>query len=123
MNIGYSSRLAYDEDVYPDKLRESNDTFNYVLNKDKIYNCDRCLSTLGPRSGYMGHGNSTVRDTGYADAQDLTDFESLLSNRNVKASRTRRGNVNPVDLSKIKLHDSKICGNTLMTPFDGIPFN
>ena len=113
MNIGYSSRLVYDQDYYPDRLRESTDTFNYQVNPDKIYSPDRCLSVLGPRSTYQGHGDSTVREVGIAASQDLTDFESILSNRNVKASRTRRGNVNMVDLSKFPLHDAKICGNML----------
>ena len=43
MNIGYSSRLVYDQDYYPDRLRESTDTFNYQVNPDKIYSPDRSI--------------------------------------------------------------------------------
>lgn len=113
MNIGHSSRLSYDTDAYPDRLTENNDVFNYVMNKDKIYNGERCLSTFGPRSGHMGHGVSTSRDVGYAPAQDLIDFDSIASNRNVAFSRTKRGGVNPVDLTKLNLYHSNICGNKL----------
>ena len=38
MNIGHSSRLPYDDCVYPDKLRESTSPLNYKLSTDQIYN-------------------------------------------------------------------------------------
>lgn len=113
MNIGHSSRLPYDDCAYPDRLKESTDPLNYKLSKDQIYNCDRCLSTLGPRSSYMGHGVSRAIDTKYAESQDLVDLESTLSNRDVKTSKCKRGKVNHADLSKYRLHDAKLCGNKL----------
>ena len=102
MNIGHSSRLPYDDCAYPDKLLESTSPLNYRINTDQIYNCNKCLSTFGPRSGYMGHGVSTAVDTKYAEAQDLIDLDSIMSNRNVRTSKCKKGKVNPVDLQKYK---------------------
>ena len=114
MNIGYSSRLPYDEGTYADKISESTYSINYRINSDLIYNEKRCRSKFGPRSGYMGHGVSVPRDLGYAEANDLIDVDSIFSNRNTKTTKSKRGNVNlenPIDL--YKLYDSKTCDNTL----------
>lgn len=113
MNIGYSSRLPYDDCAYPDKLKESTDPLKYVLSTDKIYNCNRCLSTLGPRSSHMGHGVSTYRDTTYAEAQDLVDIDSIFSNRNVKTSKCKKGHINPINPTKFREYHTRICNNTL----------
>lgn len=113
MNIGHFSRLPYDNCAYPDRLKESTDPLNYVLSVDQIYNCDRCLSTFGPRSGYLGHGVSTIGDIRYAEAQDMVDLESVLSNRNVKYSDCKNGKVNPINPLKFKTHNSKICSSKL----------
>ena len=71
------------------------------------------MSTLGPRSSHMGHGVSTVKDIKYAEAQDLVDLDSVLSNRNVKTSKCKRGKVNHADLSQYELRNARLCGNTL----------
>lgn len=114
MNIGHSSRLSYDKSTYPEKLEESVSPLSYRINTNQIYNNDRCLSIYGPRSNYMGHGVSTFTDIGRAEAQSLTDMDSIMSNRNVKATRSRRGNVNPVDPLQFKLHNAKLCNNGLI---------
>jgi hypothetical protein len=113
MNIGRSTRLSYDRDAYPDRLHESVSPLSYRINADQIYNKNRCFSALGPRNSYMGHGVSTFRDIGPAEAQDLTDLDSILTNRNVKTTKARRGHVNPVNPLKFKLHNAKQCDNSL----------
>ncbi len=116
MNIGYSSRLSYDnDDTYETKLQESTDPINYRINSNQIYNERRCRQQYGPRSGYMGHGvSTTVSDLGYAESQDLIDVDSVFSNRNVKASKNRRANLNPVNpVNDYKLYDSKVCSYDL----------
>jgi hypothetical protein len=116
MNIGHSSRLSYDDCAYPDRLKESTDPLNYKLSTDQIYNNERCLPTTDLGSRYMGHGVSLARDTKYAkytESQDLVDLESVLSNRDVKTSKCRRGKVNHADLSKYKLYNARLCGNKL----------
>lgn len=115
MNIGYSSRLPYDnDDTYSDKLQESTSPVNYRINSDQIYNGQRCRSKFGPRSGYMGHGVSVPRDLGYAEAQDLIEVDSVFSNRNVRASKAKKGRVNPINpVESYTLYDSKVCDNTL----------
>lgn len=113
MNIGHSSRLPYDKCAYPDKLKESTDPLSYRLNTNQMYNCDRCLSSFGTRSGYMGHGVSTYRDIGYAEAQDLVDLDSIFSNRNVQTSKCKKGKINPINPLEFKLHNSKLCSRKL----------
>lgn len=118
MNIGYSSRLPYDDGTYTDKLSESTYSLNYRINSNQIYNEQRCRSRFGPRSGYMGHGVSVTRDLGYAEANDLIDVDSIFSNRNTKSNKSKKGKVNlenPIDL--YKLYDSKTCTNDLDTQY------
>lgn len=114
MNIGYSSRLPYDDDTYVDKVTESTYSVNYRINSNQVHNEQRCRSRFGPRSGYMGHGVSVPRDLGYAEANDLIEVDSIFSNRNTKATKSKKGRVNlenPVE--SYKLYDSKTCGNEL----------
>lgn len=114
MNIGQSSRLPYDDDVYADKLSESTYPINYRINSNQTYNNNRCRSTNGPRSGYMGHGVSVPKDLGYAESQDLVDLDSVFSNRNVPASKSKKGQVNPINpVDTYKLYHSKNCSTDL----------
>lgn len=115
MNIGHSSRQQYDPCAYPDKLSEIVGHGNYRLSPDQMYNCDNCLSTLGPRSSNNGRGNdvSRVLSTGYAPSQDLIDVDSIMSNRNVKHSRCKSGKVNPIDINKYDLINNNMCNNFL----------
>jgi len=120
MNIGRSTRLSYDRDAYPDKLHESVSPLSYRINTNQIYNKDRCFAPLGPRSGFMGHGVSTFRDIGCAEAQDLADLDSIMSNRNVKTTKARRGHVNPVNPLKFNLHNARQCDNSLRTEYTAL---
>ena len=117
MNIGYSTRLPYDECAYKDKLKESTGPIEYRLLPDQMYNCNSCLyaSGTGPRAANNGRGYDVSRSikTKYAASQDLVDVESILSNRNVKLSKCKTGKVNPVDVMKFKLMDEPICNNHL----------
>lgn len=113
MNIGHSSRLLYDDDVYEDKIRESTSPMSYRLNSDRIQNCNPCLSTLGPRSGYNGYGVSTTGIKTPATAQDFVELETVLSNRNLRHSKARSGRVNPIDVTKYQLEHAPICNNKL----------
>jgi hypothetical protein len=115
LNIGNFSRLSYDECAYPDKLKESVSPAQYRLSPDQMYNCNSCLSDFGPRSSNNGRGNDVSRngETGYAASQDLVDVDSILSNRNVKQSKCKTGHVNPIDVTKYKLNNVKLCSNYL----------
>jgi len=115
VNIGHSSRLPYDECAYPDKLAESVGPMEYRLNPNRIYNCNACLSTLGPRSGYMGYGDSLVVPNEPAVAQNgkMVDVESILSNRNVPLSRCRKDQINPIDVTKFPVQHARVCGDYL----------
>ncbi len=116
MNIGHSSRTKYDDCYYDDHLEESTSPLLYRLNTNQISNCNACLSTLGPRSGFNGYGTSTIQvDNKYAPAQDLVDVESILSNRNTQTTRCRGSEVNSIDVTKFGLTHARIC-NDFMDP-------
>jgi hypothetical protein len=99
MNVGYSSKMCYDDDFYADRIQESTYGLNYRINKNLIYNDNRCRSDFGPRTSYFGNGVSVpvTNNSGIAEAQNLTHVENILTNRNFKTSRSKKGGVNPVN--------------------------
>ena len=113
VNFGHSSRSSYDEQAYKDKLSESVGPANYRLDKNNMYNCEQCLSVLGPRTKVMGNSVSTTVGFPPATAQHLTDVSSILSNRNMKLSKTKDGEVNNIDVTKYKLEHMRTCNNFL----------
>jgi len=110
MNIGHSDRLSYDSQAYADKLNESVSPGTYRLDINHQYNCNGCLSTLGPRGS---DGVSTLYSHTETPSQKLVDFESIMSNRNVKASKEKSGKVNPIGLKDFKLKHHDVCNNYL----------
>ena len=110
MNIGHSSNLIYDKCAYDDYLSESVLPGNYRLSPYSVHNCDGCLSTFGPRGS---NGVSTSTDHVIAPKQKLTDIESILTNRNVPTSKCKDGKLNKVNVTKLDLKHSKLCGKTL----------
>jgi hypothetical protein len=115
VNIGYSSRLPYDDCAYEDRLFESTGPLKYRLNTDQNFNCNACLPTFGPRSSVMGFGVSlpVKNHPGLSQDKSIIDIESLLSNRNVSKSRCRRNELNPIDVTKFKLINPIICNDFL----------
>lgn len=111
MNIGHSSSLIYDKCAYDDRLAESTAPLAYRLNPASIAHCDACLSTLGPRGAT--YGASTLVGHRTAPSQDLVDLESVLTNRNVRASRCKDGKVNDIDVTKFRLQHARACNNFL----------
>lgn len=113
VNFGHSSRLGYDDCAYPDKLMESTGPLAYRLDTNYNHNCDGCLSTFGPRSGFMGNGVSTTTGHVPATAQYVTDVESILKNLNVKSSKCKTGKFNDIDVTKLGLKHNPICNKFL----------
>lgn len=114
MNIGHSSRTLYDECAYQDRLEESTDPLLYRLDPNQISNCNECLSTLGPRSGApRGTGVSTVNGSRVATSQSLVDVESILSNRNLPQNKCKIGEVNPIDVTKFRSNNLRVCNDFL----------
>jgi hypothetical protein len=114
MNIGYSSRLTYDDCYYNDHLEESVAPLQYRLSANNIANCNACLSTLGPRSGYNGYGVSHLASSqNLAPAQALVEVDSLLTNRNVPLSKCRTARVNNIDVNDFNLTNPRICDEFL----------
>ena len=44
MNIGYSSKLPYDECAYRTRTQTSTDPMIYKLDTNQIWNCKQCFS-------------------------------------------------------------------------------
>lgn len=115
LNIGHSSRLGYDKCSYEDYLAESTAPLLYQMNPVQNNNCNACLSVFGPRpkNGSDSFGVSTTVGQITAPAQELTDIESILSNRNVIASKCKDGRVNDIDINQFNLQHARICNDFL----------
>jgi hypothetical protein len=115
LNYGHSSRLGYDKCAITDSISESVSPLLYKMNPNAISNCNSCLSVFGPRSssGAQSAGVSTFDGVGVAPSQDLVDVESILSNRNVIASKCKDGKVNDIDITKFQLQHARVCNDFL----------
>jgi hypothetical protein len=122
--MGYSSRTKYDNCYYPDRLQESTDPVSYMLNKNYIHNCNRCLNYngAGPRTSGLGFGDSTVMRVGHAPANDLIDVDTIAKNINVKISDCKRGKINPVNLTKSQSVSYDMCGNYTNPEFSRLSY-
>lgn len=111
--IGYFSRLGYDQDCsYRDKVAESTGPLEYMLDTNKIYNCNSCQSTFGPRGTY-GDALPEFSPAALSQAPEVVNIESILTNRNVKLSKCRRDGTNPIDVTKMKLKNTRVCNDYL----------
>lgn len=116
VNIGHSSRLGYDKCYYNQRLSESVSPLLYKMDPNSTNNCNSCLSVFGPRpsSGPNSAGVSTfVSSNTIAPAQKLVDVDSILSNRNVIASKCREGQVNDINVTQYKLQHARVCNDFL----------
>ena len=108
-NYGISSKLQYDPNYISDDINQSTAPIMSVLDPNRVKNQNQCLSLNGPRSSINGWGDSiAVANPSITPAQDLVDIDSIMSNRNVKQDRSKRGKVNPVDVFKFKTYDTKL---------------
>jgi hypothetical protein len=113
-NFGLSTKLQYDPCYINDDIEQSTQPLLSILDPNRVKNNEQCLSTLGPRAGHNGYGdNIPIQNPGLTPAQELVDIDSIMSNRNVKQSRCKSGNVNPIDVFKFKTYNSKECNNFL----------
>ena len=115
-NYGISSKLGYDQSCIKDSIEQSVAPLQSVLDPNRVRNCKQCLNPNGsaPRSSFMGWGDSLpIENAGIAPAQQLSDIDSIMTNRNVKESKDKKGKLNPVNLNEFKLYDSAMCNNFL----------
>lgn len=113
-NFGYSANLAYDPAFIHDDIEQSTAPLMSILDPNRVKNCSQCLSLNGPRAGHNGWGNSIpIQKPSITPAQDLVDIDSIMSNRNVKQDRSKRGNVNMVDVFKFQNYNASLCGRDL----------
>ena len=113
-NYGYSSNSSYDPSFIHDDIEQSTAPLMSILDPNRVKNCNQCLSLNGPRSSHNGWGNSIPISTpSITPAQDLIDIDSIMSNRNVRQDRSKKGHVNMVDVFKFKTYDAKLCDRGL----------
>ena len=113
-NYGKSTNLRYDDLYITEDIQQSTAPIQSVLDPNRVKNCDQCLSLNGPIPSLGGWADSIpISNPGLTPMQELTDIDSIMSNRNVKATKTRRGNVNDVDVFKYKMYNSKECNKFL----------
>jgi hypothetical protein len=110
---GYFSNPRYDKYTYPEDLYDSTAPYAYIMNPDRIHNNNGCLTTFGSRGSYLGAGVSSATGDVIAAAQQNIDVDSVLTNRNVPLSRSKRGKVNPVNVMKLKTKNVPVCNDYL----------
>jgi len=113
LNAGHFSNTKYDTCAYPEYVFESTAPYAYVMNTDRIHNCNGALTVFGPRSSYMGAGVSSPSGDVVAASQQNVDIDSVMSNRNVPLSKCKRGKVNPVDVTRIKTKNIPVVNDYL----------
>jgi hypothetical protein len=111
INFGHSSRLSYDDCAYEDQHEDSIGHFSRHMNPISINNCNGCFTGFGPRAA--SYGVSTTVGHRTAPKQELVDLETVLSNRNVLASKCRDGRVNDIDVTKFRLQHARTCNDFL----------
>ena len=113
VNFGHSSRLGYDTDYYEDYVQDSVSPLSYRLSPVSISNCNACTSVFGPRSSGRSGVSTVNKSQSVAPALDLTDLESILSNRNMLNSKSRDGQMNDIDVMQFQLQHARTCNDFL----------
>jgi hypothetical protein len=111
--VGRFCNQQYDDCAYDIQLNHSTSPYFHIMNTDRIYNCNGCLPSFGPVSSHMGVSASTPVGNAIAASQRCVDIDSVLSNRNVKISKCKEANVNPINVTKIKTKNLPICKNII----------
>lgn len=105
--IGYSSKLDYDDCANEYRIHKSTSPISYILDPHSIAHCNPCLAPYGPRSnGNVSHAAS--RDI-LSPKLALAPVESILRNLHIKQSKCRDGQYNPIDINAFNLHDAPEC--------------
>lgn len=118
--FGFSDNLIYDIDSYYSWKQQSTAPINYMLNPESRYNKGECYPNIGLNYGFMGNNNDTLVGHGVvAKAQRLVDLESILTNRNVRNSKGRRSNLNPINpVTEFEnKNDIKQCKKSIKTEY------
>jgi hypothetical protein len=118
LNYGVSSRLKYDNTYVNDRTQQSTAPLQSKMDPNRTNNCNKCSPNVGSsvRPSHNGwQDNLPVPYPNNAPAQQVTDIESVLTNRNVKKSRDKTGGLNPVNPLNYKTYDNVSCGKGLDT--------
>ena len=125
INYGVSSRLRYDENYVNDRVVQSTGPIQSTMDPNRISNCNKCTPTAGAGARPSHNGwqdNLPVSMANNSPAQQVTDIESVLTNRNVKKTRGKTGGLNPVDVLKYKTYNNTTCGKGLDPVYSTLSF-
>ena len=115
INIGHSSRLAYDDCAYDDKLAQSVGPLKYTMDTNKIYNCNGCFSNFGPNGSKFGISTPVTNQPGQSQVAKIVNIESILTNRNLSNTKCRTKEANQIDVRKYKMKNPRLC-NKFINP-------
>ena len=116
VNFGYSDRLGYDQNAYSDKIKESVSPLMYRIDDNYAVSNKACLSLFGPRPNRFSDVSKTC-DCRILPHPDITDMESILSNRNIPLSKARVGKFNNININNVKLNHMNTCHSGVCTEF------
>jgi len=125
INYGASSRLRYDERYVNDRTQQSTAPIQSMMDPNRISNCNKCSPSAGAgmRPSHNGwQDNLPVPNANNSPAQQVTDIDSILSNRNVKKTRDKTGGLNPVNVLKYKTYNNTSCGKGLDPVYSSLSF-
>ena len=119
-NYGTSSKLVYDFPYIKDRTQQSIEPLFHQINPNFSTNVNGCNCTNGGslRPSHNGIGASLPVGTNknsaaIAQQPPIVDLESVFYNLNLKNDKSKKGNLNPVNLNKIQLYNEPICNNFL----------
>lgn len=113
--IGKYTRLSYDNCAYDDKLDDSVGPLQYIMDANKVRNCEACLPQTGSMLKYGVAIPPDNNEPGSVQNGNLINLESILTNRNVKNSRCKRNGINPINPTAYKFKNPRMC-NKFMNP-------
>jgi len=111
---GHFARLVYDQDYLTEKTKESTKPGNYNLYLGQAENNDRCHSINGTRNTLVGRDGEVTQP---GNLVGRTELESVLSNRDLPASKSYDGRMMKDKRDRLakNLTDSIMCSNFLNT--------
>ena len=117
--FGYSDKLMYDPSSYQSWKMESTGPMYNKLAEYSRYHPGECLpKDVGLNADIMGNNGGTLVGHAVAKSQQLVDLESILSNRNFKASKDKKGHVNPINpITDMKIIPQNDCDFNILPEY------
>ena len=117
------TRIQYDNCAYAEKINNSQKPMYYKLYNGQAEQCEPCVSSDGPRNNrvYNNSEITTSKKENQLDRSNMTDVESLLSNRGYPNSRcmtNRTLTEKDTKLKQIPTNSNPVECNNFLRPDD-----